>query len=282
MSETNAPSVSFREESGGESGSGLDPREIRRCYLITYSQVDKSKFPTKESFTEAVVKSFAVGKSKAKLVHWVCVREEHAKDGFHYHMAVKFSEGKRWKKAKKHLRTKYQTSINFTESEKYYNYYSAYKYLIKEDPQPLHSEGHPDLTSASSPKTSKSTKALMCKKRQRSAESSGGVGQSASLKPVKSRRLSNFEVAEAIIAKNIRDDRELYALANEQKMEGKTDLASFVLGKSQKAINELMSSTWKVNDAAANLARSKTSRMERVEQALHGNCVSGLFVPKKF
>ena len=104
MSETNAPSVSFRD---GESDGGLDPREIRRCYLITYSKVDKSKFPTKESFAEAVVESFAVGKSKAKLVHWVCVREEHAEGGFHYHMAVKFSEGKRWKKAKKHLQTKY-------------------------------------------------------------------------------------------------------------------------------------------------------------------------------
>ena len=272
MSETNAPSVSFRD---GESDGGLDPREIRRCYLITYSKVDKSKFPTKESFAEAVVESFAVGKSKAKLVHWVCVREEHAEGGFHYHMAVKFSEGKRWKKAKKHLQTKYGISINFTESEKYYNYYSAYKYLIIEDPEPLHSAGHPDLTSASSPKTSKSTKSLMSKKRKRSAESSGRVEQPAVLKPVKNRRLSNFEVAEAVIAKNIRDDRELYALANEQKLEGKTDLASFVLGKSQKAINELISSAWKMNDAAANLARSKTSRMERLEQALQGICVEG-------
>ena len=118
----------------------LGEREVRRCYLITYSRANDEKFPTRESFAEAVNESFSEGKSKAKVVHWVCGKEAHSDTGFHYHMAIKFSGGIRWLRAKNYLSSKHGVTVNFSEGEKYHNYYSAYKYVTKEDSRPLHSD----------------------------------------------------------------------------------------------------------------------------------------------
>eukprot|EP00794_Sanderia_malayensis_P001925 gene1925-biopygen1749 len=177
------------------------------------------------------------------------------------------------------------------DEQLYHNYFSAYKYVTKEDKEALHSDGHPDLTSATSPRTSKSSKKLMCKKRERSAnrmEPVDGIDhQPGPSRPPKARRLSNLDVADVIITKTITDEMGLYALANEQKLEGKTDLANFVFGKGNKGVNELILQAWKMNDSAGKIERGKVTRMERIESAVTGECVnecedSGWFVPKKF
>eukprot|EP00794_Sanderia_malayensis_P021425 gene21425-biopygen73 len=154
----------------------------------------------------------------------------------------------------------------------------AYKYVTKEDKEALHSDGHPDLTSATSPRTSKSSKKLMCKKRERSAnrmEPVDGIDhQPGPSRPPKARRLSNLDVADVIITKTITDEMGLYALANEQKLEGKTDLANFVFGKGNKGVNELILQAWKMNDSARKIERGKVTRMERIESAVTGECVN--------
>ena len=250
----------------------LGEREVRRCYLITYSRANDEKFPTRESFAEAVNESFSEGKSKAKVVHWVCGKEAHSDTGFHYHMAIKFSGGIRWLRAKNYLSSKHGVTVNFSEGEKYHNYYSAYKYVTKEDSRPLHSDHHPDLKSATSPRTSRGSKQLMKRKRQGAADSDATNELPGPSRQKSKRRLSNLDVADAIIEKNIKDDRELYALAQEQKEEGKDDLAAFILGRSQKSVNELISSAWKMKDAAATIARSQASRISRIQTALAGQC----------
>ena len=73
-----------------ESGKELSSRAVRKTYLITYSQANYRKFPTRETFARAVLESFSGSESKAKIKHWVCSNEPHDKtSGFHYHMAVK-------------------------------------------------------------------------------------------------------------------------------------------------------------------------------------------------
>eukprot|EP00794_Sanderia_malayensis_P021424 gene21424-biopygen13 len=205
---------------------------------------------------------------------WACSKETHEKSGFHYHMAIKFSESNRWLKAKTHLQAKHNIIVHFSEGKLYHNYFSAYKYVTKEDKEALHSDGHPDLTSATSPRTSKSSKKLMCKKRERSAnrmEPVDGIDhQPGPSRPPKARRLSNLDVADVIITKTITDEMGLYALANEQKLEGKTDLANFVFGKGNKGVNELILQAWKMNDSARKIERGKVTRMERIESAVTG------------
>ena len=58
----------------------IDDKTTRVCrtvYLVTYSQADKSIFPTRSDFAQAVVKSFSHG--KARIEQWCCAEERHKK-----------------------------------------------------------------------------------------------------------------------------------------------------------------------------------------------------------
>jgi hypothetical protein len=66
--------------------------QIRRTYLVTYSQADLSKFPTRESFGQQVVAYFNEGSGKVEVQHWACCLEPHEIiSGLHYHLCVKLS-----------------------------------------------------------------------------------------------------------------------------------------------------------------------------------------------
>ena len=66
----------------------IDVRSVRKVHLITYSQADVVRFPTRHSFVEAVLYSFH--NTPAKIMHWSCWLEEHPKScGSHFHMAQK-------------------------------------------------------------------------------------------------------------------------------------------------------------------------------------------------
>ena len=76
-----------RDKQTNTSEHNLNPRQIRSVYLITYSQADKNKFPSRNSFANAVVECATTG--KIKLVNWVCSLEKHTTKGEHYHVAIK-------------------------------------------------------------------------------------------------------------------------------------------------------------------------------------------------
>ena len=67
----------------------------RRTYLVTYSQANLEKFPTRRLFGEMVEKyfnkSFREGKSKVRTEYFAVCREKHANGGDHYHMSLKLS-----------------------------------------------------------------------------------------------------------------------------------------------------------------------------------------------
>ena len=112
-----------RDSAEGLSGN-LNDRAVRQVYLITYSKADLQKFPTRESFAQAVVKSFEA--TNTKIEHWVCCKEAHQVDGFHYHMAIKLDRCKRWLSSKRCLEDNHGISVHF--SNIHHNYYSAWKY----------------------------------------------------------------------------------------------------------------------------------------------------------
>ena len=124
----------------------LNVSAVRQVYLVTYSQVNLELFPTRRSFAEAVVGSLQ--SSNTRVMHWVCSRESHRNGGFHYHMALKVDCCRRWLRSKKFL--KEQHSISVHVSHLHYNYYSAWKYVTKQDKQFLENNDHPNLWNSKS------------------------------------------------------------------------------------------------------------------------------------
>ena len=131
----------------------IDPKQARRVYLITYSQADISKFPTRESFGNAITMAFN-SSSKVKPTHWACCMESH-EDGksFQYHVSLALSGPKRWLEAKRSLQEKFGAVVHFAENEG--EYYSVYKYVCKHDNEVFYNESHPNLTKVGSPGTKK-------------------------------------------------------------------------------------------------------------------------------
>lgn len=144
----------------------LETESQRLVYLITYSRIDATKFPTRESFSKAVLDGWQ--NRGIRVLQWVVSLEGHADSEvsssdvsnlYHYHMAIKLSKRARWLQVRNFLDKKYGIQVNF--SDKHNTYYSAYRYVTKEDSDALHSTSHPDLRDA--PKTEK---AIATKKRK--------------------------------------------------------------------------------------------------------------------
>ena len=127
----------------------LTERQFRSVYLVTYSQADMAKFPTREVFARAIVESFSTG--TAKVVQWVCCREKHRKGGDHYHLAIKLDRNQRWMMSKRYLQRTYGITVHY--SNRHHNYYSAWLYVTKSDREFKESDRHPDLRNRGEPRT---------------------------------------------------------------------------------------------------------------------------------
>ena len=135
-----------------------------------------------------------------------------------YHMCVKLSKIHRWLQVKKFLQNTTHIICHF--SNVHSNYYSAWQYVTKDDTSYIQSTAHPDLVNSGTP-TSESCQGNSKGKRKR-------------------RRLSAFEVSEIIVSKKIKSRTELLALAHAQKVDGKTDLAEFIVNRGQKCVEETL------------------------------------------
>ncbi|CAB3990358.1 Hypothetical predicted protein [Paramuricea clavata] len=168
--------------------SELPRRTVRKCYLITYSQADSQKFPTRDSFASAVVQSFSVCETKSKILHWACSRSRAPqRSWFHYHMSIKFDGNRRWLKSKEYLMEYHGIPVYF--SDNYNDYYTAYKYITNMYVEALHSESHPDLKSAAAPRTERA-KATWCRssKQKRDDAQTQSANLSCSLASLKQLR----------------------------------------------------------------------------------------------
>ena len=105
----------------------------RRTYLITYSQADLLKFPSRKQFGKCIKTHFNKGSGKVKVQHWACSLEKHQNGGNHYHVALKLTGPKRWKSVKESITSSEGIVVNF--SDQHDNYHSAYRYICKEDHQ---------------------------------------------------------------------------------------------------------------------------------------------------
>ena len=153
--------------------------------------------------------------------------------------------------------------LNFSRAHS--NYYSAWKYTTKEDQDYLESQGHPDLKNE--PRTQKASL---------SRTRSGGNGKGGKKrKRGRKARLSPYEVSQIAVEKGIKSTLELLALANQQKRDGKTDLAEFIANRGCKAVEEALQIGWEMEEASGKLTRTKMTRMEILQEFLKEECVVG-------
>ena len=77
-----------------------------------------------------------------------------------------------------------------------------------------------------------------------------------------------------MVKNDIKSDDELFA-AHEQKSSGQKQLANFVLNQSPKNLQDLISNTWKMQEAVANLQEKNIPRMDVIRRYSTTKCVEG-------
>lgn len=258
-------------------------REVRQVYLVTYSQADTIRFPTRESFAAAVVASFRA--PSASVLHWCCSKESHKSSGIHYHLCLKLNKSHRWLPAKNCLKEQYNISVHF--SSVHANYYTAWKYVTKEDREVILSENHPDLWNSAGPSTMKAHLAKVEAKTKRktgtlpihanetgsSGEETGANEKTEVRRGKGNKRLRAFDVAEICVAKSIQTRSDLLALAHEQKVEGKTDLAEFIINRGDKIVHSTITTAWEMENATEEKKRHETSRLDLLRKAGDEKCI---------
>ncbi len=241
----------------------------RQVYLITYSRADLILFPSREVFADAILDAWTKV-SKCNVLHWVVAREKHqVQDGnptrfqsdFHYHMALKLEKKSRWLRVRNYVETTSGIKINF--SDHHANYYSAYKYVTKEDENSLHSPDHPVLTDVPAPRTTNATLQVKSNKGKKTKKRS------------RAERLTVFDVTEIIRDQSIKTRVELLAFAERQKLEGKTNLAAFIANRGSRIVNEALVLAKEFSEAEASRARSLKSRIQLLTESLNESCVEG-------
>ena len=255
-----------------ETVQNVQPKNARLVYLITYSQADLSLVPERESFALLVIHAFenADPLLPCNILQWVCSMEHHGNGGVHYHMAVKLESRRRWLKCRNFLDSNHGIKVNF--SGVHVNYYSAWLYATKADKEYIQSSNHPDLTNGDFPITMNASLCVQSKAvvSDATSDSEDAVGHKR-----KRKRMSIFDVSQLAVSKKIRTRLELLALANEQKREGKNDLAEFIANRGSKAVEEALTVGWELEEAEKKLERSKLTRVEVLAKQLEEQCVEG-------
>ena len=228
-----------------------------------------TKFQSGETFALSVTDCFRIGTSMANVVQWVCCRENHKMfDTMHYHLALKLSATNRWKRVKGKLRDDYGIKVHF--SDKHDSYYSAYKYVAKEDTEFLMSENHPDLSKVGSPATKKCLSTCPVKHKSQNAENSK---KSTSSTGSSKRRLSNLDIVELITERGFRDPDKLKVLAEQQRKEGKKGLAQqYLMNRSSKRLDEIFESAWKMSEVDVNIKKIDCQRIDVIREASKKEC----------
>ena len=267
------------DSSDDEFQSTLSDRAQRQTYLVTYSQADLEKFPTRESFAVAVVQEFVQAGANVSVLQWACSKENHQKSGVHYHLAIKLSNKKRWKSVKENIYRKHGIVVHF--SDKHHNYYSAFRYATKQDKDFEKSVAHPDLSEIGSPKTNKCVRAHHSKKRksddriEANPEQAGCSTSSQHDNPprLRSSKLSPLDVAVLIADRGFRDPLQLRDLAEAQRLEGKKDLAEFCVNRTNQRLSDLFESAWELREARSKINRLNRNRIDVVREAAAKECL---------
>ena len=78
-----------------------------------------------------------------------------------------------------------------------------------------------------------------------------------------------------IRTQQIKTKQQLYALAETQRKEGKTDLHDFIITKGAKKVSELITTTLELESAPTDLIRSQETLLEILQDTLTQDCIEG-------
>ena len=95
-----------------------------RTYLITYTQADHLKVPSREEFGKCIKTHLNKGSGKVKVQHWACSLENHQNGGNQYHVALKLTGSKRRKSVNESIISLEGIVVN--SSDQHDKYYSGY------------------------------------------------------------------------------------------------------------------------------------------------------------
>ena len=189
------------------------------------------KFPTSESFSNAVTHCFNEDSSKVEVWYWVWRREHHPNTSdFNYHMAIKMSGPKRWNLVKRKLQENHGIVVNFSTSQD--QYYYAFWYAIKEDREYVKSPNHPPLEDMGSLQTKKCIREMLKRTAMRKSESEASATNNNNKVPWHGK----FEISQFILHENFKDPDYLYSIANRRSLDGNNDLAKFCVTQNRKFI----------------------------------------------
>ena len=133
-------------------------------------------------------------------------------EGIHYHLGIKVNRVRRWKMVKKNVSKYHGVVVNFKTFLS--NYYHAYRYVTKEDPDYVTSQDHPLLTN--SPQTQEASR------KQKSLSTEELDTQTTKSKQKKREKsLHVVQIYDIVTTNNIRNEIQLFSLALSQKEEGK-------------------------------------------------------------
>ena len=210
-------------------------RATRRAYLVTYSQADREKFPTRQNFGECVENAFNSCAGVVTVSHWAYSLGQHAQGGEHYHVSAKLRGPRRWKAVRDFFAYRHGINVNF--SDNHHNYYSAYRYVTKQDKSVCLIPVHPNLSRIGSPKTGKCIRAYREKSiKRKSTDNNSGDPSTSTASSGRISQLFNLDVSEFIVENRIRNTDELFAASKQWQQEGNKDLGNFLIGRCVKKL----------------------------------------------
>ena len=236
----------------------INPRNVRKVYLITYARADPNLCDTREDFATKVITAFNFQQGVPRLLHWVVCKEPHEGGGFHFHMAVCLSQNKRWGPAKRALAA-LGITVNFQDRDDVFNYVGAYIYVCKSDRNVLHSNPHPDLDNVTQFRTAAASAATRQNGRNNQRR--------------KAPKLTNLNVMQIVRMRGIKDDVALLALAQDNFDQGHTALMEYISNTPERKYKEIIAKVWKAKEARSKLRRRETSRMDKIAAALLEPCI---------
>ena len=152
----------------------------------------------------------------------------------------------------------------------------------------LHSPNQVNLPKRGSPRTKNAMKQFSINPEKchstvakKAAESETSVKKAKVTKP---KRLSNADVSEFLLKRNIKTENELMVIAKQRNDVGEKHIYNFIVNKTQKALNELVSTTWKIQNATAIVERNPKSRIKILNEYANTVCVencNGFCGPRK-
>lgn len=210
----------------------LERRATREVFLITYSQARPDV--TKESFADIVTNAIEATGNEVVVEKWVCAKERHRTDGFHFHMTVKLDRQKRWVRIKEYVTEHHGIVLHFANKRKAAGesslYEGAYKYTVKGGDF-IRSEGHPEV-------------------RESDAEEEEEVS-----------KLSNLDFMKLAVQMDLHTVLQVQAAARHNADANQESLLAFLATRTKGRVADILEMAWDIEGAPAKLARMELDRL---------------------